>query len=79
MPQIHNSSDLELKGKTPPGPVGFLDGPGSVFSKKNPLAVLLELTRDYGDAGRRAIREFLRAGSERNFVPATGEVEFVGE
>jgi 1,4-dihydroxy-6-naphthoate synthase len=36
-----------------------------------------DYTRDYGEAGRRAIREFLRAGSERGFVPATGEVEFV--
>jgi 1,4-dihydroxy-6-naphthoate synthase len=36
-----------------------------------------DFTRDYGEAGRRAIREFLRAGSERGFVPAAGEVEFV--
>ena len=38
-----------------------------------------DYTRDYGDAGRRAIREFLRAGSDGGFVPATGEVEFVEE
>lgn len=38
-----------------------------------------DYTRDYGDAGRKAIREFLRAGSEGSFVPATGEVEFVEE
>ncbi len=36
-------------------------------------------TRDYGERGRKAIREFLRAGSERGFLPATGEVEFVEE
>ncbi len=39
-----------------------------------------DFTRDYGEIGRRAIREFLRAGSERGFVPAVaGEVEFVEE
>ena len=37
-----------------------------------------DFTRDYGETGRRAIREFLRAGGERGFVPAVGEVEFVG-
>lgn len=36
-----------------------------------------DFTRDYGEVGRRAIREFLRAGSERGLVPATGEIEFV--
>jgi 1,4-dihydroxy-6-naphthoate synthase len=36
-----------------------------------------DFTRDYGEMGRRAIREFLRAGSERGLVPATGEIEFV--
>lgn len=36
-----------------------------------------DYTRDYGETGRRAIREFLRAGSERGLVPATGEIEFV--
>jgi 5,8-dihydroxy-2-naphthoate synthase len=38
-----------------------------------------DYTRDYGETGRRAIREFLRAGSERGYVPSTGEVEFVTE
>ena len=38
-----------------------------------------DYTRDYGEAGRKAIREFLRAGSEGGLVPATGEVEFVEE
>ena len=38
-----------------------------------------DYTRDYGEAGRKAIREFLRAGSEGGSVPATGEVEFVEE
>ena len=38
-----------------------------------------DFTRDYGETGRAAIREFLRAGSERGFVPALGEVEFVEE
>lgn len=36
-----------------------------------------DYTRDYGETGRRAIREFLRAGSEGGFVPAIGELEFV--
>jgi len=36
-----------------------------------------DYTRDYGETGRTAIREFLRAGSERGFVPAAGRVEFV--
>ena len=36
-----------------------------------------DFTRDYGETGRAAIREFLRAGSERGFVPDPGEVEFV--
>ena len=36
-----------------------------------------DFTRDYGEIGRTAIREFLRAGSERGFVPAAVELEFV--
>ena len=36
-----------------------------------------DFTRDYGESGRAAIREFLRAGSERGFVPAAVELEFV--
>ncbi|MGH8091872.1 MAG: menaquinone biosynthesis family protein [Chthoniobacterales bacterium] len=36
-----------------------------------------EFTRDYGETGRAAIREFLRAGSERGFLPAAGELKFV--
>ena len=36
-----------------------------------------DYTRDYGETGRAAIREFLRRGSERGFVPAAGELEFV--
>ncbi len=36
-----------------------------------------DYTRDYGETGRAAIREFLRAGSEGGFVPVTGELEFV--
>ena len=36
-----------------------------------------DFTRDYGEIGRAAIREFLRSGSERGFVPAAGELEFV--
>jgi len=35
-----------------------------------------DFTRDYGEIGRAAIREFLRSGSERGFVPATDELEF---
>ena len=35
-----------------------------------------DFTRDYGEIGRSAIREFLRSGSERGFVPATDELEF---
>lgn len=36
-----------------------------------------EFTRDYGEIGRRAIREFLGAGSSHGLVPALGELEFV--
>jgi 1,4-dihydroxy-6-naphthoate synthase len=36
-----------------------------------------DFTCDYGEIGREAIREFLRSGSERGLVPATGELEFV--
>jgi 1,4-dihydroxy-6-naphthoate synthase len=36
-----------------------------------------DFTRDYGETGRAAIREFLRAGSERGLVPAAGDLEFV--
>jgi 1,4-dihydroxy-6-naphthoate synthase len=36
-----------------------------------------DYTRDYGAGGRAAIREFLRAGSARGYVPATGALEFV--
>jgi 1,4-dihydroxy-6-naphthoate synthase len=36
-----------------------------------------DYTRDYGEMGRRAIREFLQRGSEKGFVPAIGEIEFV--
>jgi predicted solute-binding protein len=35
-----------------------------------------DFTRDYGSAGRAAIREFLRRGHERGYVPALGEIEF---
>ena len=36
-----------------------------------------DFTRDYGEIGRAAIRGFLRAGSERGFIPAVVELEFV--
>jgi 1,4-dihydroxy-6-naphthoate synthase len=36
-----------------------------------------DYTRDYGESGRAAIREFLRAGFEGGFVPAARELEFV--
>ncbi len=36
-----------------------------------------DYTRDYGETGRAAIREFLRAGNEDGFVPVAGELEFV--
>jgi 1,4-dihydroxy-6-naphthoate synthase len=36
-----------------------------------------DYTRDYGDTGRRAIREFLERGRERGYVPAKVELEFV--
>jgi len=36
-----------------------------------------DYTRDYGETGRAAIREFLRAGHDRGFVPAARELEFV--
>lgn len=36
-----------------------------------------DYTRDYGESGRQAIRDFLREGSERGYVPAAPELEFV--
>lgn len=36
-----------------------------------------DFTLDYGDLGRRAIREFLRRGHEGGFLPAPVELEFV--
>ena len=36
-----------------------------------------DYTRDYGEIGRAAIREFLRAGFESGFVPGARELEFV--
>ncbi len=36
-----------------------------------------DYTRDYGEAGRAAIRQFLQAGAEGGYVPATGEIEFL--
>lgn len=35
-----------------------------------------DFTRDYGETGRAAVREFLRRGYERGYVPALGEIEF---
>jgi 1,4-dihydroxy-6-naphthoate synthase len=37
-----------------------------------------EFTLDYGDLGRRAIREFLRRGDEAGLIQAPAELEFVG-
>ena len=37
-----------------------------------------EWTIDYGDTGRRAVRELLRRGHEAGLVPAVGEIDFVG-
>jgi 1,4-dihydroxy-6-naphthoate synthase len=36
-----------------------------------------DYTRDYGERGRAAIREFLRAGHEGGFIPAARQLEFV--
>jgi 1,4-dihydroxy-6-naphthoate synthase len=36
-----------------------------------------DYTCDYGQTGRAAIREFLRAGSKDGFVPPVGEVQFI--
>ena len=36
------------------------------------------LTVDYGDIGRRAVREFLRRGHEAGVIPAPVELEFAG-
>ena len=38
-----------------------------------------DYTVDYGETGRRAIREFLSRGAAAGFIPAVGKVEFVGE
>jgi 1,4-dihydroxy-6-naphthoate synthase len=37
-----------------------------------------EWTIDYGDVGRRAVRELLRRGQEIGMVPAIGEIDFIG-
>lgn len=37
-----------------------------------------EWTLDYGEDGRRAIRELLRRGAECGMVPAIGDIDFVG-
>jgi 1,4-dihydroxy-6-naphthoate synthase len=36
-----------------------------------------EWTLDYGDVGRRAVRELLRRGHEAGLVPDPGEIDFV--
>lgn len=36
-------------------------------------------TIDYGDVGRRAVRELLRRGHDAGLIPDVGEIEFVGE
>jgi len=36
-----------------------------------------EFTRDYGEAGRNAIREFLHAASQRGYIDKEPTVEFV--
>jgi 1,4-dihydroxy-6-naphthoate synthase len=38
-----------------------------------------DLTVDYGDRGRKAIREFLGRAHAKGFIPAPVEVKFVGE
>jgi 1,4-dihydroxy-6-naphthoate synthase len=35
-------------------------------------------TIDYGEVGRRAVRELLRRGAEIGMVPQVGEIDFVG-
>ena len=35
-------------------------------------------TIDYGEIGRRAVRELLRRGAEIGMVPQVGEIDFVG-
>lgn len=37
-----------------------------------------EWTVDYGDAGRKAVRELLRRGSEAGLIPAVNQIDFVG-
>jgi 1,4-dihydroxy-6-naphthoate synthase len=37
-----------------------------------------DLTIDYGDAGRKAIRQLLSRGCEIGLVPAVGEIDFIG-
>ena len=36
-----------------------------------------DYTRDYGETGRRAIKEFLKAASDNGIIPAPVELEFV--
>ena len=39
---------------------------------------LRDLTRDYGERGREAIRRFLQEGHAAGLVPRLPQVEFVG-
>ena len=43
------------------------------------IGMYVNYTRDYGDAGRRAIREFLGRASAAGLIPASRALEFVGE
>ncbi len=36
-----------------------------------------DYTRDYGESGRKAIRQFLGEASERGYLPVAPELEFV--
>jgi 1,4-dihydroxy-6-naphthoate synthase len=38
-----------------------------------------DFTRDYGDAGREAIRQFLKRAAEAGYISKTPAIEFVGE
>jgi 1,4-dihydroxy-6-naphthoate synthase len=37
-----------------------------------------ELTLDYGETGRAAVRQFLREAAEQGLIPPITELEFVG-
>jgi 1,4-dihydroxy-6-naphthoate synthase len=66
----HRREALEYAGKFGRG----LDGP---MADRFVGMYVNDLTRDYGERGRRAIRRFLDEGTDTGLVPQVGALEFV--